>query len=73
MTQRVIAYIDGFNLYYGLKDKGWRRYYWLNLNSLSTSNPKTTMIPMVSLRWRLFISSQVPRVSDSIFGPLGPR
>lgn len=28
---RVIAYIDGFNLYYGLKEKGWYRYYWLNL------------------------------------------
>lgn len=27
---RVIAYIDGFNLYFGLKSKGWRRYYWLN-------------------------------------------
>lgn len=28
--ERVIAYIDGFNLYFGLKSKGWRRYYWLN-------------------------------------------
>lgn len=32
--QRVIAYIDGFNLYYGIKSKGWRRYYWLNLQGL---------------------------------------
>ncbi len=31
---RVIAYIDGFNLYYGLRAKGWRRYYWLNLQKL---------------------------------------
>lgn len=31
---RVIAYIDGFNLYFGLKDKGWRRYYWLNAHLL---------------------------------------
>ena len=29
--ERVIAYIDGFNLYFGLKDKGWRRYLWLDL------------------------------------------
>ncbi len=29
--QRVIAYVDGFNLYYGLKDAGFQRYYWLNL------------------------------------------
>jgi uncharacterized LabA/DUF88 family protein len=34
-TERVITYIDGFNLYYGLKDKGWRRYYWLDLRALS--------------------------------------
>ncbi|RPH91946.1 MAG: NYN domain-containing protein [Calditrichaeota bacterium] len=34
MTQRVIAYIDGFNLYFGLKSKGWKRYYWLNLQKL---------------------------------------
>jgi len=27
---RVIAYVDGFNLYFGLKSKGWKRYYWLN-------------------------------------------
>ena len=32
--ERVIAYIDGFNLYYGLKSKGWHRYYWLNLQEL---------------------------------------
>jgi uncharacterized LabA/DUF88 family protein len=31
---RVIAYIDGFNLYFGLKSKGWKRYYWLDLRSL---------------------------------------
>jgi len=35
MTQRVITYIDGFNLYYGLKEKKWRRYYWLNLSELA--------------------------------------
>jgi uncharacterized LabA/DUF88 family protein len=32
--ERVTAYVDGFNLYFGLKDSGWRRYYWLNLESL---------------------------------------
>lgn len=32
--ERVIAYIDGFNLYFGLKSKGWRRYYWLNPQQL---------------------------------------
>ena len=33
--QRVTVYMDGFNLYYGLKSKGWRRYYWLDLRRLA--------------------------------------
>lgn len=32
---RVISYVDGFNLYFGLRHKGWRRYYWLDLVALS--------------------------------------
>ena len=28
---RTMAYVDGFNLYYGLKSKGWKRYYWLDV------------------------------------------
>lgn len=23
--QRVITYVDGFNLYFGLREKGWRK------------------------------------------------
>jgi len=33
--ERVIAYIDGFNLYFGLRDGKLRRYYWLNLRALA--------------------------------------
>lgn len=33
--ERVITYIDGFNLYFGLKTKGWKRFYWLDLQKLS--------------------------------------
>jgi uncharacterized LabA/DUF88 family protein len=29
--QRVIVYVDGFNFYYGLKSKCWRKYYWLDM------------------------------------------
>jgi uncharacterized LabA/DUF88 family protein len=29
--QRVIVYVDGFNFYFGLKAKKWRKYYWLDL------------------------------------------
>lgn len=33
--QRVSTYIDGFNLYFGLKDSGFKRHYWLDLQSLA--------------------------------------
>ena len=34
-TQRVAVYVDGFNLFYGLRSKGWRRYYWLDVHRLA--------------------------------------
>lgn len=34
---RVVAYVDGFNLYFGLKRKGWKKHYWLDLYSLAES------------------------------------
>jgi len=34
MQHRVIAYVDGYNLYYGLRSRGWKRYYWLNIQSM---------------------------------------
>lgn len=33
--ERIITYIDGYNLYYGLRDKGWQRFYWLNPRALA--------------------------------------
>lgn len=35
--KRVVAYIDGFNLYFGLRSKGWRRYYWLDVQKLAAN------------------------------------
>jgi uncharacterized LabA/DUF88 family protein len=35
--QQVIAYIDGFNLYFALREAGLRRCYWLNLPALAES------------------------------------
>lgn len=35
--KRVIAYIDGFNLYHGLRDQHWQRFYWLNVWKLAES------------------------------------
>lgn len=43
--QRVITYIDGFNLYFGLKSKGWERFLWLDVEALSRNllNPDQTL------------------------------
>ena len=35
LVWRVAVYIDGFNLFYGLRSKGWRRYYWLDIYRLA--------------------------------------
>lgn len=35
--QRVMVYVDGFNLYFGMRSKGWRKHYWLDLIALATS------------------------------------
>ncbi|WP_199754855.1 NYN domain-containing protein [Amycolatopsis sp. WAC 04197] len=32
-----MVFVDGFNLYHGLKDKHGRRYHWLDLEALATS------------------------------------
>ena len=29
--QRVIVYVDGFNFYFGLRARKWRKYYWLDI------------------------------------------
>lgn len=31
MVERVSAYLDGFNLYFGMRDKGWKSLYWLDV------------------------------------------
>ena len=35
IKQRVIVYLDGFNLYFGLKTKKWKNFYWLNVQLLA--------------------------------------
>jgi uncharacterized LabA/DUF88 family protein len=34
---RVVAYVDGFNLYFGLKARYGRKYLWLDLQALAVS------------------------------------
>ncbi len=39
--KRVAVYVDGFNLFYGIRAKGWRRYYWLNLRTFAENLLRT--------------------------------
>jgi len=48
LHKRTIVYVDGFNLYFGLKTKGWRRYYWLNIKSLSQNILKKPQVLVFS-------------------------
>ena len=45
LVWRVAVYIDGFNLFYGIRSKGWRRYYWLDIYRLA----QNLLIPDQSL------------------------
>lgn len=36
-AERVNIYVDGFNLYFGLRSQNLRRYYWLDINALAVN------------------------------------
>lgn len=44
--ERVTAYVDGYNLYHGLRAKGWKRFYWLNIQALACQliKPHQTLV-----------------------------
>lgn len=44
--ERVVAYVDGFNLYFGMKEAGYERYRWLNLHKMVEAllQPEQTLI-----------------------------
>ncbi len=58
---RVAVYVDGLNLYHGLKSRSWRRYYWLNLRRLAErllrSDQRLVMV-------RYFTARFMPRFGD---------
>jgi uncharacterized LabA/DUF88 family protein len=37
MVDRVVVYIDGFNLYFGLRERYGHKYLWLDLQALASS------------------------------------
>ena len=55
--ERVIAYVDGFNLYFGLKSKGWSRYYWLNIQLLAQNLLKPNQSLLLTKYFTARISS----------------
>lgn len=54
---RVIVYIDGFNLYFGLISKGWRKYLWLNLQTFAES----LLLPDQSLVHTKYFTSRISK------------
>lgn len=60
MNERVIAYIDGFNLYFGLKSAGWKRLYWLNLQAMAQNLLK----PQQELVFTKYFTSRVSYPPD---------
>ena len=61
MPQRVSLYVDGFNLYYGLRSKGWRRYYWLDVRRLA----ENLLLPGQQLTTvRYFTAPVLPQPGD---------
>ena len=62
LAKRVMVYIDGFNLYYGMRSKRWQRYYWLNIQLLA----KNLLKPGQSLVGTKYFTS---RVSSTLRDP----
>jgi uncharacterized LabA/DUF88 family protein len=57
---RVVAYIDGFNLYFGLKDAKWKKYYWLNLQLLA----QYLLKPDQELVYTKYFTSRISQPKD---------
>ena len=64
--ERVTVYIDGFNLYYGMRSKGWHRYYWLNVQSLAQHllKPGQSLIGTKYFTSRVSSTPRDPNKSD---------
>lgn len=62
-ASRVIAYIDGFNLYHGLRDAGWRWAYWLDMAALA----KNLLKPEQTLVFTKYFTARIagPKPADS--------
>jgi uncharacterized LabA/DUF88 family protein len=55
--QKVVCYVDGFNLYHGLRSKGWKKYYWLDVWALA----ERFLLPDQELNSLVYCSARVRR------------
>lgn len=60
VKQRVIVYLDGFNLYFGLKTKKWKNFYWLNVQQLA----KNILKPNQELVTTKYFTSRITSPPD---------
>ena len=60
--ERVTAYIDGYNLYHGLKSKGWKRYLWLDLHKFCES----LLLPNQDLTTTKYFTARISSPSGSV-------
>lgn len=62
MPRRVIAYIDGFNLYHGMMDAEFRKYLWLDIPSLV----RGILLPDQELNETKYFTSRISWPQDSV-------
>lgn len=55
--ERVIAYIDGYNLYHGIKAAKLKKFYWLNVSEMCRS----LLTPNQQLNYTHYFTSRVSR------------
>ena len=60
--KRVIVYVDGFNLYYGMKSSKWQRYYWLDVCALSRHLVRSDQV-LVGTK---YFSARIARPPDKV-------
>ena len=69
--QRVMVYVDGFNLYFGLRSASWKCYYWLDLRLLAENllkpNQRLISVRYFSARINAQPESQDKKKRQSIY------
>jgi uncharacterized LabA/DUF88 family protein len=60
--KRIVVYIDGFNLYFGLRRNNWKKYYWLNVEKLS----KNLLKPDDALIVTKYFTSRISAPPDQV-------